>query len=166
MSRNAQLAWYSSLSAIFGFISKSKPGAISFFHGYDHLVWSFALLQAIGGFLVAWCVSLTSTVTKNYAQAVGFLLASTVPFLLQHGFQFQVTFFLTFASDYSILIFVHIASWRRHSCRRRDMRVYPADISIPKISKFIHRSTNNGMRIQLFESKFNRMISKGCLVLG
>lgn len=92
LSRNAHLAWYSSLSAIFGLICKSNPGAMSIFHGYNHLVWSFVLLQATGGFLVAWCVSLTSTVTNNYAQAIGFLLASTVPFLLQQDFQLQVTF--------------------------------------------------------------------------
>lgn len=91
MSRNAHLAWYSSLSAILGFICKSKQGAVPFFHGYNHLVWSFVLLQATGGFLVAWCVSLTNTVTKNYAQAVGFLLASTAPFILQQDFHFQVT---------------------------------------------------------------------------
>ncbi|RDW72360.1 putative nucleotide-sugar transporter [Aspergillus mulundensis] len=89
MSRNAQLAWYGWLSASLVYFCRSQRGPPGFFHGYDPLVWGFALLQATGGFIVAWCVALTGTVTKNHAQVVGFLLVSTVPLVLQHDLRIQ-----------------------------------------------------------------------------
>lgn len=46
------------------------------------LVWIYLALQISGGFLVAWCVQMTSTVTKNYAQGLGFVLAVVVPRLV------------------------------------------------------------------------------------
>ncbi|KAE8155593.1 nucleotide-sugar transporter-domain-containing protein [Aspergillus tamarii] len=89
MSRNAQLAWYSWFSAGSVYIWRSKTGSGDFFGGYNLLVWVFTLLQAAGGFIVAWCVALTSTVTKNHAQVVGFLLASTISLVLQGNINIQ-----------------------------------------------------------------------------
>ncbi|KAL3430067.1 nucleotide-sugar transporter-domain-containing protein [Aspergillus tetrazonus] len=89
MARNAQLAWYSFVSASLVYIWLSQPGPINFFQGYDTLVWGFILLQATCGFLVAWCVAVTSTVTKNHAQVVGFLMATKAPLLVQRRVNLQ-----------------------------------------------------------------------------
>ncbi|KAL0941331.1 UDP-galactose transporter 1 [Colletotrichum truncatum] len=90
VARNAQLAAYSCFCAVVGVLARpasimtgsGNNYQISFFHGYHSMVWIFVLLQAAGGFIVAWSVRTTSTVAKNYAQAVGFLIASVGPTLL------------------------------------------------------------------------------------
>ncbi|KAF4840864.1 UDP-galactose transporter [Colletotrichum siamense] len=88
--RNAQLAAYSCLCAGLSLLTRfattitSPVGSeiASFFKGYHVLVWAFVFLQAAGGFIVAWSVRVSSTVAKNYAQALGFMIASIGPSLL------------------------------------------------------------------------------------
>ncbi|KAH8601217.1 nucleotide-sugar transporter-domain-containing protein [Bisporella sp. PMI_857] len=89
MVRNAQLGLYSffvALSLHWGRHSDFK----TFFHGYHALVWLLVILQTIGGFLVALCVRFTSAVAKNYAQGLGFLIASIVPVLDSSQTVFQL----------------------------------------------------------------------------
>ncbi|KAL0932543.1 nucleotide-sugar [Colletotrichum truncatum] len=76
--RNAQMAVYSCIFAILGIFIKTDITFKSFFRGYDTRVVFLVVLQAIGGFLVSWCVRITSTVAKNYAQGLGFLTASAI----------------------------------------------------------------------------------------
>ncbi|KAF4921868.1 UDP-galactose transporter [Colletotrichum viniferum] len=88
--RNAQLAAYACLCAGLSLLARfattiTSAGGneiASFFKGYHILVWAFVFLQAAGGFMVAWSVRVSSTVAKNYAQAVGFMIASIGPSLL------------------------------------------------------------------------------------
>ncbi|KAK2735590.1 UDP-galactose transporter [Colletotrichum kahawae] len=88
--RNSQLAAYACLCAGLSLLMRfatTVTGPVSneiasFFKGYHVLVWAFVLLQAAGGFIVAWSVRVSSTVSKNYAQAVGFMIASIGPSLL------------------------------------------------------------------------------------
>ncbi|KAJ0416495.1 nucleotide-sugar transporter-domain-containing protein [Aspergillus carlsbadensis] len=91
MVRNAQLAWYSCLAAALFYLWRSQPGPgpVDPLHGFNLLVWGFTLLQATGGFIVAWCVALTSTVVKNHAQVGGFVLASMEPLLSQGHINLQ-----------------------------------------------------------------------------
>ncbi|KAL2784668.1 nucleotide-sugar transporter-domain-containing protein [Aspergillus keveii] len=91
MVRNAQLACYSFVSATLFYLCRSRSGRspVDVFHGFSLLVWSFTLLQATGGLIVAWCVALTSTVVKNHAQVVGFMLASMEPLLSQRHINIQ-----------------------------------------------------------------------------
>ncbi len=79
MVRNAQLACYSCICATMGLVWRINVDFKDFFLGYHELVWVLVVLQATGGFLVAWCVRMASTVAKNYAQGLGFLTASTIP---------------------------------------------------------------------------------------
>ncbi|KAF4157818.1 hypothetical protein CNMCM8927_007446 [Aspergillus lentulus] len=83
--RNAQLAAHSLLFALLSFLWKAKCriDASSFFAGFTGLVWLFVVLQASGGFLVAWCVRVTSSVTKNYAQGMGFAIAVAGPLVVE-----------------------------------------------------------------------------------
>ncbi|KAL3483609.1 nucleotide-sugar transporter-domain-containing protein [Aspergillus germanicus] len=92
MVRNSQLAWYSFVSATLFYLWRSRSGRspVDVFHDFSLLVWSLTLLQATGGFIVAWCVALTSTVVKNHAQVVGFMLASMEPLLSQRHINVQV----------------------------------------------------------------------------
>ena len=81
---NAQLAAYSSAFAIIYCCWLTKFSFTHFFRGFSPLVWIYLVLQVSGGFLVAWCVQMTSTVTKNYAQGLGFVLAVLMPRLVAH----------------------------------------------------------------------------------
>jgi UDP-sugar transporter A1/2/3 len=83
--RNAQLAAHSLLFAMLSFLWKARCriDASSFFEGFSTLVWVFVVLQASGGFLVAWCVRVTSSVTKNYAQGMGFAIAVAGPLVVE-----------------------------------------------------------------------------------
>ncbi|KOS38486.1 hypothetical protein ACN38_g10692 [Penicillium nordicum] len=83
---NAQLAAYSSSFALVYFFWLTKFSFTHFFSGFSPLVWIYIVLQVSGGFLVAWCVQITSTVTKNYAQGLGFVLAVLVPRLVTHEY--------------------------------------------------------------------------------
>ncbi|KAJ5922874.1 Nucleotide-sugar transporter [Penicillium verrucosum] len=83
---NAQLAAYSSSFALVYFFWLTKFSFTHFFSGFSPLVWIYIVLQVSGGFLVAWCVQMTSTVTKNYAQGLGFVLAVFVPRLVAHEY--------------------------------------------------------------------------------
>lgn len=81
---NAKLAAYSFSFALIYFCWLTKFSFTHFFRGFSPLVWIYLVLQISGGFLVAWCVQMTSTVTKNYAQGLGFILAVIIPQLVAH----------------------------------------------------------------------------------
>ncbi|KAH1599544.1 hypothetical protein KXX44_005117 [Aspergillus fumigatus] len=83
--RNAQLAAHSLLFALLSFLWKEKCriDGSRFLEGLNRLVWVFVVLQASGGFLVAWCVRATSSVTKNYAQGMGFAIAAAGPLVVE-----------------------------------------------------------------------------------
>ncbi|WYZ43206.1 hypothetical protein EsH8_VI_000905 [Colletotrichum jinshuiense] len=69
MVRNAQLACYSGLCAVGGYLWQTDFGVKGFFSGYTDLVWALILLQAAGGFLVSWSVRLASTIAKTIPRA-------------------------------------------------------------------------------------------------
>ncbi|KAL4820378.1 nucleotide-sugar transporter-domain-containing protein [Aspergillus spinulosporus] len=76
---NIQLAGYSVLFALLYFTWMTRSGFASLFSGFNAAVIVYLGLQVLGGFLVAWCVQMSSTVSKNYAQGVGFALAISLP---------------------------------------------------------------------------------------
>ncbi|OHX01039.1 UDP-galactose transporter, partial [Colletotrichum incanum] len=81
LAYNAQLAGHSCVLSLLGLMLWSETGFKDFFKGYNTFVWVLIVLQAIGGFIVSWCVRITSTVAKNYAQGLGFLTASAISLL-------------------------------------------------------------------------------------
>lgn len=80
--RNAQLAAQSGALSVVGLLWKLgfHPGL--FFQGYRPLTWVYIGIQTLGGFIVAWCVLVSSTVAKNYAQGLGFITATLVSLIL------------------------------------------------------------------------------------
>lgn len=81
-ARNAQLAFYSCAASLAGYLWQSEPGFTGFFEGYCQLTWLFIILQAIGGYLVAWCLRSTNSIAKNCAQCLGFLIATSSSLLM------------------------------------------------------------------------------------
>ncbi|EAW13650.1 putative nucleotide-sugar transporter [Aspergillus clavatus NRRL 1] len=89
--RNAQLAAHSLVFALLSYVGKTRSDFTTFFDGFDARVWLFVVLQASGGFLVAWCVQITSTVTKNYVQGLGFAMAAALPLAMTRaGVNYQL----------------------------------------------------------------------------
>jgi UDP-sugar transporter A1/2/3 len=110
---NAQLAAYSSTFALFYFCWFTKFSFGDFFRGFDIFVWIYLVLQVSGGFLVARCVQMTSTVTKNYAQGLGFVLAVVVPRLVTHqhiSLEVKTSKILAYNGCVSLISFL-AASW-------------------------------------------------------
>lgn len=90
-TRNVQLSFYSLFPAlIFGVIFKdgeeiSKNG---FFIGYNSVVWTAIIFQALGGVLVAMCINYADNIAKNFATSISIILS----FLFSVGFfEFPVT---------------------------------------------------------------------------
>ncbi|KAL2845863.1 nucleotide-sugar transporter-domain-containing protein [Aspergillus pseudoustus] len=84
LAYNVQLAGYSLLFVLCYYSWLTQMSFAQFFRGFNTLVVVYLDLQVAGGLLVAWCVYMTSTVTKNYAQGLGFSLAVTVPLVQGH----------------------------------------------------------------------------------
>ena len=90
-TRNVQLSFYSFFPAlIIGVIFKdgeeiSKEG---FFVGYNSVVWTAIVFQAVGGVLVAMCINYADNIAKNFATSISIVLS----FLFSVWFfDFQVT---------------------------------------------------------------------------
>lgn len=89
--RNVQLSFYSLFpSLLFGIILKdgeeiTKHG---FFNGYNAVVWTAIVFQAVGGVLVAMCINYADNIAKNFATSISIILS----FILSvWSFDFQIT---------------------------------------------------------------------------
>ena len=98
-TRNVQLSFYSLFPAlIIGVIFKdgeeiAKEG---FFVGYNSVVWTAIVFQAVGGVLVAMCINYADNIAKNFATSISIILS----FLFSVWFfDFQVTLNVSFPSS-------------------------------------------------------------------
>jgi solute carrier family 35 (UDP-sugar transporter), member A1/2/3 len=77
-TRNVQLSFYSLFPAlIFGVFFKdgeeiAKEG---FFVGYNSVVWTAIVFQALGGILVAMCINYADNIAKNFATSISIILS-------------------------------------------------------------------------------------------
>ncbi|TVY85934.1 UDP-galactose transporter [Lachnellula willkommii] len=77
-TRNVQLSFYSLFPAlIIGVICKdgeeiAKEG---FFVGYNSVVWTAIVFQAVGGVLVAMCINYADNIAKNFATSISIILS-------------------------------------------------------------------------------------------
>jgi len=77
-TRNVQLSFYSLFPAlIFGVILKdgeeiAKEG---FFVGYNSVVWTAIVFNAIGGILVSMCINYADNIAKNFATTISIILS-------------------------------------------------------------------------------------------
>jgi len=91
-TRNVQLCFYSLFPAlIFGVFFKdgeeiAKEG---FFVGYNWVVWTAIVFQAVGGVLVAVCINYADNIAKNFATSISIVLSF---FVSVWFFEFPITF--------------------------------------------------------------------------
>ena len=90
-TRNVQLSFYSLFPAlIIGVIFKDgeEIAKNGFFDGYNGVVWTAIVFQALGGVLVAMCINYADNIAKNFATSISIILS----FLFSVWFfDFQVT---------------------------------------------------------------------------
>jgi UDP-sugar transporter A1/2/3 len=91
-TRNVQLSFYSLFPALFfGVIFKDgeEIAKHGFFDGYNPVVWTAIVFQAVGGVLVAMCINYADNIAKNFATSISIIIS----FLFSVWFfEFQVTF--------------------------------------------------------------------------
>ncbi|TVY22858.1 UDP-galactose transporter [Lachnellula hyalina] len=123
-TRNVQLSFYSFFPAlIIGVIFKdgeeiSKEG---FFVGYNSVVWTAIVFQAVGGVLVAMCINYADNIAKNFATSISIVLS----FLFSVWFfDFQVT--LNFLFGTAIVMF---ATYLYSGQERKRNRPPPINIA-------------------------------------
>lgn len=97
-TRNVQLSFYSLFPAlIIGVIFKDgeEIAKNGFFDGYNAVVWTAIVFQAVGGVLVAMCINYADNIAKNFATSISIIIS----------FLFSVWFFdfpVTFNVSYQV----------------------------------------------------------------
>ncbi|QSZ37057.1 hypothetical protein DSL72_009149 [Monilinia vaccinii-corymbosi] len=122
-TRNVQLSFYSLFPAlIFGVVFKDgeQIAKNGFFDGYNAVVWTAIVTQALGGILVALCINFSDNIAKNFATSISIIIS----------FVFSVWFFdfkvsLNFLLGTSIVLF---ATWLYSGPERKRNRPPPINI--------------------------------------
>ncbi|KAL9044262.1 MAG: hypothetical protein Q9214_002586, partial [Letrouitia sp. 1 TL-2023] len=89
--RNVQLAFYSLFPALFigvFYVDGERVAHDGFFAGYNWVVWTTVVFQAIGGILVSLCINYADNITKNFAISISILIGLCVSVWV---FKFTVT---------------------------------------------------------------------------
>jgi UDP-sugar transporter A1/2/3 len=90
-TRNVQLSFYSLFPAlIIGVIFKDgeEIAQNGFFDGYNWVVWTAIIFQAVGGVLVAMCIKYADNIAKNFATSISIIISFLFSVVF---FDFQVT---------------------------------------------------------------------------
>jgi UDP-sugar transporter A1/2/3 len=77
-TRNVQLSFYSLFPALFIGVIYKDGGEIAkngFFAGYNSVVWTAIVFQALGGVLVAMCINYADNIAKNFATSISIILS-------------------------------------------------------------------------------------------
>lgn len=77
-TRNIQLSFYSLFPAlIFGVILKDgeEIAKHGFFEGYNSVVWTAIVFQAIGGVLTSLCINYADNIAKNFATSISIIIS-------------------------------------------------------------------------------------------
>jgi UDP-sugar transporter A1/2/3 len=99
-TRNVQLSFYSLFPAlIFGVILKDGEAIAEqgFFVGYNYVVWTAIVFQAVGGILISMCINYADNIAKNFATSISIILS----------FLFSVWFF-AFPVTFTVCATIHI----------------------------------------------------------
>ncbi|CAN8097945.1 unnamed protein product [Discula destructiva] len=129
-TRNMQLSLYSLFPALlFGVILKDGEdiAAHGFFEGYNSVVWTAIVFQAIGGVLTSLCINYADNIAKNFATSISIII-SFIFSLWFFGFEVSVPFILG-------TIMVLFATWLYSGPDRKRSR--PAPIHIVNFEKTV-----------------------------
>ena len=77
-TRNIQLSFYSLFPALFvGVLYKDGADIAQhgFFYGYNWVVWTVIVFQAVGGILTSLCINYTDNIAKNFATSISFVVS-------------------------------------------------------------------------------------------
>lgn len=91
-TRNIQLSFYSLFPALFfGVIMKDgeEIAKHGFFEGYNSVVWTAIVFQAIGGVLTSLCINYADNIAKNFATSIS-IVVSFIFSLWFFGFQVSI----------------------------------------------------------------------------
>jgi len=90
-TRNVQLSFYSIFPAlIFGVILNdgSEIAKHGFFDGYNGIVWTAIVFQAVGGVLVSICINYADNIAKNFATSISIVISFVFSLFF---FEFKIT---------------------------------------------------------------------------
>ncbi|CZR57129.1 related to UDP N-acetylglucosamine transporter (Golgi UDP-GlcNAc transporter) [Phialocephala subalpina] len=142
-TRNVQLSFYSLFPAfIIGVIFKDgeEIAKNGFFDGYNAVVWTAIVFQAIGGVLVAMCINYADNIAKNFATSISIIIS----FLFSVWFfDFQVSW--NFVIGTAVVIY---ATYLYSTQEKRRNR--PPPINIASYEK---TTIDNGYTPRLEEDK-------------
>ncbi|KAH8666873.1 nucleotide-sugar transporter [Xylariales sp. PMI_506] len=77
-TRNIQLSFYSLFPALFVGIFFKDGEEIAkhgFFDGYNWVVWTLIILQAVGGVLASLCINYADNIAKNFATSISIIIS-------------------------------------------------------------------------------------------
>jgi len=103
-TRNVQLSFYGLFPAlILGCLVKDgeEIQKFGFLVGYNSIVWTAVVSQAIGGVLVAICISYADNIAKNFATSISILVSFLVSVWV---FEFKVTLNVSLLPDLDSLV--------------------------------------------------------------
>ncbi|KAL8696681.1 MAG: hypothetical protein Q9224_002672 [Gallowayella concinna] len=89
--RNVQLSFYSMFPALFigvFYMDGEKIAQDGFFAGYNWIVWTVLILQAIGGMVVSMCVNYADNISKSFAMSISILISLCASIIF---FDFKMT---------------------------------------------------------------------------
>lgn len=127
-TRNVQLSFYSLFPSLFiGVLFKDGQEVFKngFFDGYNPVVWTAILFQALGGILVAMCINYADNIAKNFATSISIILSFLISVVF---FDFKVTY--TFVIGTAVVL---LATYLYSGPDRKGNR--PAPISIASYEK-------------------------------
>jgi len=104
-TRNIQLSFYSLFPALAGivFLDGEDITKHGFFEGYNSVVWTAIVFQAVGGVLASLCINYADNIAKNFAASISIVLSfmfSVWFFNFQVNFAFIIGTALVLASTY------------------------------------------------------------------
>lgn len=103
-TRNIQLSFYSLFPAlIFGVILKDGDDIAKhgFFEGYNSVVWTAIVFQAIGGVLTSLCINYADNIAKNFATSISIII-SFIFSVWFFGFRVSITVCAPFRPSFSL----------------------------------------------------------------
>ncbi|KAL8813069.1 MAG: hypothetical protein Q9200_000536 [Gallowayella weberi] len=125
--RNVQLSFYSMFPALFigvFYMDGEKIAQDGFFAGYNWIVWTVLILQAIGGMVVSMCVNYADNISKSFAMSISILMSLCASIIF---FDFKMT------TNFVLGSFVVTIATVLYS--RRERRMPPASIRIHDFEK-------------------------------
>ena len=94
--RNVQLSFYSLIAALLGGVVWQDGQGIlehGFFEGYNWVVWSAVVLQALGGMVASIVIRDADNIVKNFATSISIVVSMLVSVMI---FDFTVTWTVSF----------------------------------------------------------------------